>query len=254
MDAKSLTLKAGDTDILGNKVATVFAIDPDKKYAIWETTDGQTLVDTDSDALSKSPEFNTLVIQFANLVGRRKEFKGKYSSQIAYAYKLCFDGDPTGAVTALKATNAEIIRVLKEERRLRTAYLAGAIVIAVLFEIVWLVLKHKETEFPFLSKYDLYLYGLAVAVLGGVLSVTTGLKNERFDLDDGIWLSLLYGALRIVTAVISGFVAALMIRTGIALSFLLEHDAFGGFLLACFIGGFSERFVSKSLREIEEVA
>jgi fructose-specific phosphotransferase system IIC component len=56
-----------------------------------------------------------------------------------------------------------------------------------------------------------------------------------------------------VIALLAGFVATLMVRTGLVLSFLKDQDAFGGFLLAWFLGGFSERWVSKSLRSLEEL-
>jgi hypothetical protein len=63
-----------------------------------------------------------------------------------------------------------------------------------------------------------------------------------------------YGSLRLVLALLAGVVAVLMINTGVALSFLTEHNEFGGILLACFLAGFSERLITSSLRQIEATA
>jgi len=107
---------------------------------------------------------------------------------------------------------------------------------------------------PALQLFDSLAAGIAVAVLGGFMSVAIGLNKQKFELEDSFLMNLVYGALRMVVASIAGYVVTLMIRTGVLLSFLKETNAVGGYLLACFLGGFSERLITKSLRQIEEVA
>lgn len=158
-----------------------------------------------------------------------------------------------GAVTVLKTKYDQIVNLLKAERRSKSAYLIGALFVTGMCEVTWLVLKAEEVNHPTLNSFDSVVAGIAAAVLGGIMSVISGLSEQSFEIEDSFTMNMTYGALRIVVALIAGFVTTFMIRTGLALSFLKEQDAFGGYLPACFIGGFSERFVSKSLRQIEEV-
>src|SRR5580692_5621787 len=167
MDPKSLTLKGGDSDPFGNVVSRVFATSEEKKYAIRETTKGSILCDADGDELAKAPELSTWVVRVAGLISRRKKFDGKYSSQIAYAYKLCYDGDKSGAVGVLKTTHDEIVGLLKTERRSRAAYLMGALSLTAISELAWLVSKVEEANHSALGSFDSVFAGVAVAALGG---------------------------------------------------------------------------------------
>lgn len=254
MDPKSLTLKEGDTDPFGNKVSQIFATDSTKKYAIWETTQGKVLVDTDSDDLNKDARITTWTLKLTSLISRHKILRGNYNSQIAYAYKLCLDGNADSAVTALETTYNEVVKLLKDARRTRLSYLLGALVVTAVCSISWLVWYYGVAHPSPPGKTDLVLDGAVVAVLGGFLSVAVGLRDLDIETEESFWMNMVYGALRIVVALICGFVATLMIRTGIALTFLQQQDAFGGFLLACFLAGYSERFITQTLRGIESDA
>jgi len=53
--------------------------------------------------------------------------------------------------------------------------------------------------------------------------------NRPFELPESRLLLMAYGSLRLVLALLAGVVAVLMINTGVALSFLTEHNEFGGF-------------------------
>ena len=245
----NLNLKAGETDSIGNKVSRVLSKDRDKKYAIWEIVGGDVLCDSDDDTIASHPEVSTWTIQVRGLIKSRKEFAGKYNSHLGHAYKLCFDGNPTAAIDTLKQTYDEISHRLIEESRL--LYLIGSLIVALLCEAVlaYNYFYHPHNEFT-----RRLVAGLAVSVLGGLMSVASGLRNQTFEIPQRKLLVVVYGALRSIVALIAGFVAVLMINTGVALSFLQEHDAFGGFLLACFLAGFSERLVTTALRQIESTA
>ncbi len=252
MDARNTTLKVGDTDSQGKKVSEVFAYDPLKKYAIWETTDGKISVDCDGNEIQNTPELAAFAIQIGNLTSGRAAFENKYNSHIAYAYKQCLDGDSPGAIKTLETTLAEIRRLLKAARSSKVAYLLGALISAIILEIAWIFFRVYEANCPKLGQYDATVTGIAVSILGGVLSITNGLRTQSFDLDDPFFMTMLYGGLRVVIAVLTGFVTTLMVQTGVVLSFLKEQNAYGGFLLACFLGGYSERWVSNSLRNLEK--
>ena len=64
--------------------------------------------------LANTPEVSTLTVQITGLISRRKSFEGKYSSQIAHAYKTCFDGNCQGAISILNATRNEILGVSQQ--------------------------------------------------------------------------------------------------------------------------------------------
>jgi hypothetical protein len=253
MDPKNARLEAGDTDSFGNKVSRVLASDAHKKYVIWETTDGQILVDSDDQKIENTPALTSLTLAIGSLVTGRKDLEGKYNSNIGYAYKLCLEGNEHGAIKTLNETLAEIRKVLKRQRSSKLAYLSGALIFAALCEALWVLFKFLEPRHPSLGSYDTAAAGVAVSILGGVLSVALSLGNRNLDLDDPFAMTMIYGALRMVIALLAGFAATLMVRTGVVLSFLKNQDAFGGYLLACFLGGFSERWVSKSLGSLEKL-
>jgi len=245
MEQVNLTLKSGETDSLGNVVSRILARDVDKKYVIWETTDGEVVCDGDEDVIDSA--VSTWTLKVRGLIRTRKQFAGKYNGHIGHAYKHCFEKNASAGIETLKETYEEIRRRLLEESRI--LYLVGSLIATVICESVLGFEYFHQTQPEIIRRT---IAGLALAVLGGFMSVATNLQKQRFELVEKRVLTVAYGALRLTVALIAGIVAALMISTGVALSFLQQQDAFGGFLLACFLAGFSERLILSRLRQIED--
>jgi hypothetical protein len=243
MEPGSLSLRNGETDCLGNKVSRVFSRDPVKRYVIWETDAGNVVCDADDETVIAQPTVSEWTIKVAGLLSNQAAFKKHYNSYVAHAYKLCFDGDLQAALLTLKTTYDEIVRRL--QRAAKLAFLLGALGAAMTCVVTCatLYLHHFGND-----TLDLIFAAVGVSALGGFMSVASGLRKIAIDLEERTRINVLYGALRVVVAMIAGLVATLLIRTGAVLSFLQKKDAFSGFLLVCFLSGFSERFVYKALK------
>jgi hypothetical protein len=246
MEPTSLSLKIGDTDTLGNKVTRVFAREQVKKYAIWETEKGEVVIDADDESLFQHPDVQRWVIKVVGLQSQRPLLKSKYNSYVAHAYKLFFDGGPPACISVLKSLYEDLFRQLQRQAKL--AFLLGASSATALCVLTCALLYFRRFPNDLLERV---LAGTAVSALGGFMSVASGLRKLQLDLEETSLVSALYGGVRIVVAIIAGVVATLLIRTGAILSFLQQKDAFSGFLVVCFVAGFSERFVYKALRNIE---
>jgi hypothetical protein len=160
---------------------------------------------------------------------------------------MYFDGGADACLSVLKSTYEEVVRQTRRWSKL--SFLLGATVATVLVipTCGFLYFRLATSEIV-----KLFLAGMSVSTLGGFMSVAGGLRELTPDPDDTLEINALYGGVRVVVATIAGVVATLLIRTGVLLSFLQQKDAFSGFLVACFIAGFSERFVYRALRSIED--
>src|ERR1017187_6213925 len=245
----NLHLVPGAKDSIGNTVVRVLAKDLGKKYAVWEATDRRVYCDAEDDTVLSNPEVTSWTVRVTGLIRRRNALAGNYNSHLGNPYKLAFDGNLNGAVEMLRGTYEQISRRLMGESRL--LYLTGALIISGLCELFCSYFFFFASVSEFAHRV---IGGLAMAVLGGLMSVASRLHKQTFELPESRLLIMAYGSLRLVLALLAGVVAVLMINTGVALSFLLEHNEYGGILLACFLAGFSERLITNSLRQIESAA
>lgn len=247
MEPTSLSLQIGDRDCFGNKVLRVFARDPVRRYVIWETEGGRVACDADDETLSRNPDITEWTIKVGGLVSNQLAFREQYNGHLAHAYKLYFDGDPQACLLTLKTTYREIVRRL--ERAAKLGFLLGALGTTAFGVAICIILYFSHFAGETLNRM---ITAAAVSALGGFMSVASGLRKLKIDLEERTRVNALYGAVRVVVAMIAGVVAALLIRTGAVLSFLQQQDALSGFLVACFLSGFSERFVYRALRQIED--
>lgn len=192
------------------------------------------------------PTISEWTIKVAGLLSNQVAFKKHYNSHVAHAYKLCFDGDVQAGLLTLKTTHDEIVRRLLRGAKL--AFLLGALITAMTCVAICAILYFRNFGNDIL---DRIFAAVGVSALGGFMSVAIGLRKIAIDLEERTRINALYGAVRVVVAIIAGVVATLLIRTGAVLSFLQEKDASSGFLVVCFLSGFSERFVYKALKGIE---
>ena len=249
MAESSLSLKIGDTDALGNRVRRVFMRECARRYAIWGTEKGEVVCDADDEALSEHPEIQEWVIKLVSLISLNPSLKTKYNSYVAHVYKMYFDGGAEACMAVLKSAYGELAR--QHQRWSKLFFLLGAAAVAAL-GVSTCALVYFRFNLSDLFKH--FLAGVAVSTLGGFMSVAGGLRELSLDLEESTAVNALYRGGQVVVAMIAGIVATLLIRTGVLLSFLQQKDALSGFLVACFLAGFSVRFVYKALRSIENGA
>ena len=87
--------------------------------------------------------------------------------------------------------------------------------------------------------------------MGGFLSVAIGAAGIKLDLQDKLIVNVLYGAFRILIAMISGIMMVFFIEEKILLSFLKDASDIYGFIIASFLAGFSEKLVPNLMNRLD---
>jgi hypothetical protein len=240
MDMNSHTMN-GSGDPHGTPVYRSYSGEPSHTYRVVETPNGRVATDGDN---TVNPDVSIWMSRVEELASRDPKLRERYRGAISYAAKLSFEAGPQVAMDHLKETYVEIAEYFEAERNARLAFLGGSMLVAGIAE--FLCLRWYMT-LPAANAMHSVMAGLAAASLGGFMSVATAPQGRNGEMQEGALINGLYGSLRSVFALIAGFMTFMMIRTGMGLTFLQHEDAFGGLLLACFLAGYCERHIFRSL-------
>jgi hypothetical protein len=240
MDMNSHTIN-GSGEPLGTPVYRTFSGEPSHSYRVVETPNGRVTIDTEN---TVDPDVSIWMSRVEELASRDPKLKERYRGHVAYALKLSFEAGPQVAIDHLKETYVEIAEYFEAERNARLAYLGGSMLVTGVAEFFCL---RWYMTLPAASAIHGVMAGLAAACFGGFMSVATEVRGRNGEMQEGAMVNGLYGSLRCVFALIAGFIAFMVVKTGIAVTFLQHDDAFGGMLLACFLAGFGERYIFRVL-------
>jgi hypothetical protein len=239
-----LNLKIGEQDSSGRKVRFIHTKEPN--YIIYETLEGQVVVQG-AVALANHPEINMLLSQIADLLTNTPALKKKYNSSRAHGMKVFLEGDADSAFQVFTHLVSDIKRYLT--RRARISYQAGAAA-CMLLSLVCLPIGRSFGDLNNLGAR--VCYAIIFSAMGGLLSVAIGAGKLKIDLQDNIVVNALYGAFRILIAMISGVLVVFLIEGKFVLSFLKDTPNPGGFGIASFVAGFSEKLIPNMLHGMEQ--
>lgn len=244
---EGLDFKQGEKDLSGNTVRQVFA-KRKGKYVIYETVRKQLIYNLDENfQVPENRKVSKLLIQVGDLVTHARILRSKYNSSLAYTMRTLFDGDAEGAEDALHRIIKDMTRHLN--RRAKISYQIGAATMMILVLTAVVALFRLGA----LSQVDIrFIFAVVFSSMGGLLSVASSTKSIKVELQDSIYANMMYGAFRIVIAIITGIIVCFLIEAGVIFAFLKGTPELNGFIIASFLSGFSEKLIPNLFRELEE--
>ena len=238
-----LDLKEGDSDSSGNVILHVFAKKPGK-YAIYESKDHRVILKTDV-SFADQPEINELLSNIADLTIHKPALKIIYNSLLAHSMKVYLDGDFGASRKLLNRIYQDMN--LYMTRQSRIAYLLGAAILMVLSLCVFLVSRGIGVT----GEIALHiLWALVFSSMGGFLSIALRSQKLKIDPQNSYIATAVYGAIRIVIAMICGTLVYFLIRGEFLLGFLKGGADISGYIIAYFLSGFSEQLVPNIFNRI----
>jgi hypothetical protein len=246
-NAENIDLTVGSTDSYGNKVLRIFhkALG---KYIIYEVGNLDIMISGDLSGVAGKVKINQLLENISDYRIRFPFIRKKYNPRQALALRLALDGETAGCEQLLETISESIPRYLLRISQL--LYVSGSISLLlltlILFGVSWI--RH------WLSPFGIEIYtAIVFAAMGGVMSVAIGLRKLELSLDDALWVTFFYGALRVLIAMIAGIIILFLIESKFALTFLKDPSASPyGFAIAAFLSGFSEMLVPNLMKKMED--
>ena len=228
-------LKNGDRDSSGRLVRFIYS--KDTEHIIYETVEGQIVVQGNV-SLANHPELNDLLAEIGDLVTHTPSLKRKYNSMRAHAMRVFLQGDAKSSIDLFSNVIEDMTRYLT--RRAKIAYQAGAAA-WMLLGLICIPIARSQGGFDKVGAR--VCYAIIFSAMGGLMSVALGAGKLKIDLQNNLIVNAVYGALRILIAMICGVVVLFLVEAKILFAFLKETADANGFMIASFVAGFSETLV-----------
>jgi hypothetical protein len=197
-------------------------------------------------SLADHPSINELISSIADLTTHTPSLKLKYNSRLAHSMKVYLDEDFEASDNLLK----QIYRDMNSHlgRQSRIAYLSGAAILMIVVLCVFLISRMIGVS----GDISLHiLWALVFSSMGGFLSIALGSQKLKIDPQNSYSANLVYGALRVVVAMICGVLIYFLIKGDFLLGFMKRDSDISGFILASFLSGFSEKLVPNLFDRME---
>jgi len=253
----------GAKDLSGDLITKIYS--RGDEYVIYEVAGlseeeaFRTLIDT---AIEEDPEgilgrFEDIKLEIVTF--RSMIFKGIHDKsvkhQAAAAISTALRGDTAKAKEIFQSISERVCREYTSFQRGRILYSVGALSLTVLALITavlaFVFVDASNTEK--LNQLKPFAYAGAFASLGGFLSVCINIRGMHFERDLGAGHFLIYGAQRLLISIMCGVLAYTIIKSGVALSFVLASPSPTlAVLVICAVAGFSETFIPNSLAGMEK--
>lgn len=177
------------------------------------------------------------------------------NKQIARAIGLGLNGEINSAIQTLEKCGNRLIRLRRNEERIR--YLFGASCLLLPILLVLLCLRVSVDFYPNLVEVPhswlILTEIITCGSLGGIFSVALGLRDLDVNIDAGPKFNMLAGASRILIALIAliaGIIVYFGVKTNVVLGTLGKENGNYGLYLAAMIAGFSESFIPNIVERI----
>lgn len=236
-DQNDLSLRVGDTDSHGEKVARVFDR-VDQKYAIYETESGSLKCCDAGIQLTRDERIDRALIAIGDLITVDPKLGRKYNSLRALGITYWCRDDRPAAARVLEQTHEALRRVFG--RRARLYYISGSSVVAILVLIASAMLSRF---LPGLLVWSLVaLFG----ALGAFVAAAIRTNPPSMDVLEDLNATIGYGVTRSAVAIIFAIVMYLLVLGGVLLPELARESTFRLLVLA-FVAGFSEKLVPEAV-------
>ena len=238
-------LKIGDQDDFGHRVTNTYY--STGTYQIYEIDDESVSCQGTIDVLGATPELRKSIArygEYSSLLASERD-RQIFNSRAAYAMSVILGGSPNDGVQALNSLIDDTDQSL--QRKAKFGYIFGGLLMMMLS----LTLVGAFYAFGWIGDTLLpYWLSAAVASMGGVMSISIGIKSIDIDYKEPYWRNWFYGALRITIALISGVAANLLVESKFVFAFLKDLSNPTGYLVAAFFSGFSEMFIPNVLTQL----
>lgn len=218
------------------------------KFIIYELDNsGRVIFDSKEDIGLSFSNIQVDWIETLNLL-HSKRLNERYIHKIAGVLSLCLQGKAEVAKERLL-----IIKKSIETRKTtvgRIEYLVGATIFAIL--LIGSILTITKFYLFDDSEYFIMCKVAIFGILGGILSVSVGLKSIRVEVENT--MTLFYGVVgstRVVVSAISSVAVYVLIKSQLVLGVIQESNDFVFYGIGL-ISGFSESYVPNLLRKVEK--
>lgn len=178
-----------------------------------------------------------------------------YMYRAAHALQIALEGEAEKAKKLFGDISKDAQDEYQEVQSGRLAYLTGAIATSVIVTLIALVVYlYRDTcSVIFHRTLASYIYAVAFATFGGLLSISINIRKLAVEKTLGNCKYCLYGAVRQMISILGGIAIVTMIKGNFVFSLVNASGAENIFaiLTISFFAGFSENFVPNSLRKIE---
>jgi len=239
-------LEVGKKDCNGYLIEEIYACEKGK-YCIYHTPKYSIQIIAENEALmSGNVKMNKFFMMVSDYFSSDLDLRKKYLSNMAYAVKTFYDGNPDSACDALNLTHNYILRYLK--RKAAIAYLMGAFGMVLIVLITHFTLYRMDT----LDVMGNILFCAATfSSLGGLLSVSTSSGKIKIDVQNNFYIKAFYGSTRIIIAIISGVITYFLINSKLLFAFIETSNNIHAFYVAFFIAGFCEKLIPNMMLDFD---
>lgn len=194
-------------------------------------------------------DYKENISKIAHKVAKQKSFindkftRRKFNSRIALAFREALLGND--------AVASDILDKVIEEAHPFKKNLANIFYLASCFNVVFILAIFAVLQ-DIIFKIDYFnpiIKVMLFSSMGGFISVSLSLKNLDLNYDFYNWSQGVYGSIRILTAIISGVIAFVLIKSGFVLSNLDQNNDYVFYSLAI-VAGFSEKWIPNTLNKI----
>jgi hypothetical protein len=253
-------LKVGASDINGYHITKVFA--RGDEYVIYEI-ESKDLVEsvkvnidnvTETDESGIIKRYNSIRVKFVEIKGLLYKVVDKTTIKTIIAQILAhgLTEKPEEANTQFDNLKAEINKEYKDQFANRLRLLFSSLSVALIF-IVIAVLTHYNKWFNDYTHIKYLIFVTTAGSIGGFFSLSIGLKKIICEKDVNKCLYLIYGAERIVIAVLASTIIYFAIKSDVLFGTCNKMDnPLIGYILFSFLAGFSETLVPSLMTKLEK--
>ena len=174
-----------------------------------------------------------------------KQEHNKYNTRIALAYREALHSNIETAMSIFDGILKDAPAFKKNLARV--FYLVSCFSVVLLTATIS-ILQDTLFQLDYLIPYlKIMLYGS----LGGFISVTISIRTLDLDFNFYNWSQLIYGAFRIVIAIISAIISFLLVKSDIIFTNLDSENMYLYYVIAV-MAGFSETWIPNTLKKMDK--